>query len=151
MLCAGQSNCLVVSNNIMNFNLGELFCGPGGIALGALSATVKKKKNEEYSTSHAWSADYDEDTRNTYRDNICPENRSSVICKDIRTLKVETLEKIAKIDALAFGFPCNDFSVVGEQKGIDGVYGPLYRYAIDVLEHFKPSWFLAKSVSVIGN
>lgn len=104
----------------MNFLLGELFCGPGGIALGALSATAKNK-TEQFSISHAWATDYDEDTCDTYRDNICPDNKSSVICKDIRQLKIETLEKISKIDALAFGFPCNDFSVVGEQKGIDGL------------------------------
>ena len=134
----------------MNFKLGELFCGPGGIALGAISANVKNGK-EQYSISHAWATDYDEDTCNTYRDNICPENRSSVLCKDIRTLKIETLEKISEIDALAFGFPCNDFSVVGEQKGIEGVYGPLYRYAIDVLEHFKPLWFLAENVGGLRN
>ncbi len=134
----------------MNFRLGELFCGPGGIALGALSATVKKKTGQ-FSISHAWATDYDEDTCETYRDNICPVNRKSVVCKDIRQLKIETLEKISKIDALAFGFPCNDFSVVGEQKGIDGVYGPLYRYAIDVLEHFQPSWFLAENVGGLRN
>lgn len=134
----------------MNFRLGELFCGPGGIALGAISATANGPA-EEFSISHAWATDYDSDTCNTYRDNICPDSRNSVICKDIRQLQTETLESISNIDALAFGFPCNDFSVVGEQKGIDGVYGPLYRYAIDVLEHFRPSWFLAENVGGLRN
>jgi DNA (cytosine-5)-methyltransferase 1 len=47
-----------------------------------------------------------------------------------RKLYYTKLREISDIDALAFGFPCNDFSVVGEQKGMDGVYGPLYAYGI---------------------
>ena len=50
------------------------------------------------------------------------------------------------IDALAFGFPCNDFSVVGEQKGFNGTFGPLYSYGIKVLKRYKPLWFLAENV-----
>jgi DNA (cytosine-5)-methyltransferase 1 len=133
-----------------NFRLGELFCGPGGIALGAKSAKIKKE-SAEYSITHAWATDYDKDTCETYRQNICPESKKSVIHKDIRQLDIETLEKISKIDALAFGFPCNDFSIVGEQKGIDGVFGPLYQYGINVLEHFQPDWFLAENVGGLRN
>ncbi len=45
----------------INFRLGELFCGPGGIALGAKLARVKNE-SAEYSISHAWATDYDKDT-----------------------------------------------------------------------------------------
>ena len=48
----------------------------------------------------------------------------SVICEDVRKLDITSL---GEIDALAFGFPCNDFSVVGEQKGFNGTFGPLDR------------------------
>ena len=54
------------------------------------------------------------------------------------------MSKLAPIDALAFGFPCNDYSVVGEQKGMDGIYGPLYSYGVKALKRFKPQWFLAE-------
>ncbi len=50
------------------------------------------------------------------------------------------------IDALAFGFPCNDFSVVGEQKGFNGTFGPLYTYGVKVLKRYQPLWFLAENV-----
>ena len=46
----------------------------------------------------------------------------------------------------AFGFPCNDFSIVGEQKGFDGSFGPLYSYGVKVLQDKKPQWFLAENV-----
>ena len=62
---------------------------------------------------------------------------------DVRKLDIEPL---GDIDALAFGFPCNDFSVVGEQKGFNGTFGPLYSYGIKVLKRYKPLWFLAENV-----
>lgn len=131
----------------MKFRLGELFSGPGGLALGALSARVIKEGNE-YSIMPVWANDYDKDTCNTYRNNICPENPNKVICEDVHKLD---MTKLPPIDALAFGFPCNDYSVVGEQKGINGVYGPLYSYGIKALKHFKPMWFLAENVGGLKN
>lgn len=59
--------------------------------------------------------------------------------------------QLAPIDALAFGFPCNDYSVVGEQKGMKGVYGPLYSYGVKALKLFKPQWFLAENVGGLRN
>lgn len=122
------------------FRLGELFCGPGGLAYGAANAKIEQKN---YGITHAWANDYDSDTCNTYRHNICPNEPDSVICGDVRKLDLESLPPI---DALAFGFPCNDFSVVGEQKGFDGKFGPLYSYGVSVLKSHKPAWFLAENV-----
>ena len=110
------------------FRLGELFCGPGGLAYGAANARIELNN---YRITHAWANDYDSDTCNTYRHNICPNNPGSVICGDVRKID---LENLPPIDALAFGFPCNDFSVVGEQKGFDGKFGPLYSYGVRVLK-----------------
>lgn len=121
-----------------NFKLGELFCGPGGLALGATTANVDGMR-----IIHQWANDYDRDTCNTYIRNICPDNPDSVICGDVRKLDID---KLGEIDALAFGFPCNDFSVVGEQKGFDGVFGPLYTYGVKALKTYQPKWFLAENV-----
>jgi DNA (cytosine-5)-methyltransferase 1 len=134
----------------ITYRLGELFSGPGGIALGAKAANVTVN-GYSYSIDHAWATDYDRDTCETYRNNICPENPKSVICKDIRKFDLEKLAEISQIDALAFGFPCNDFSVIGEQKGIDGVYGPLYAYGVKTLQIFNPQWFLAENVGGLRN
>ena len=123
------------------FTLGELFCGPGGLAWGALHASIPDYP--EYQIVHKWANDYDADTCETYRTNICPQDPNSVICGDVRQLDIESL---GPIDALAFGFPCNDFSVVGEQKGFAGTFGPLYTYGIKVLERYNPLWFLAENV-----
>lgn len=134
----------------MTFKFGELFCGPGGIGLAAKLAFVKGE-HADYNIEHAWSTDYDKDSCETYRSNICPDNLKSVLKKDIRKLEFSELKKISEIDALAFGFPCNDFSIVGEQKGMDGIYGPLYTYGVKALKYFKPSWFLAENVGGLRN
>lgn len=124
----------------MIFRLGELFCGPGGIAWGATNARVPEC---DYSIEHVWANDYDESTCETYRHNICPDHPETVIHGDVRKID---LSQIPEIDALAFGFPCNDYSVVGEQKGMDGTYGPLYSYGVHVLNTHRPKWFLAENV-----
>lgn len=134
----------------INFRLGELFCGPGGLGLAAKSVSVKSK-NISYMIKHAWATDYDKDTCNTFRNNICPNEPDSVVCKDIRKLNFDKLKEISDIDGLAFGFPCNDFSLVGEQKGINGVYGPLYSYGVKALRYFSPKWFLAENVGGLRN
>lgn len=124
----------------MVFRLGELFCGPGGLAYGAMSAKVSHKNCR---IVHTWANDYDRDTCDTYIHNICPNDPESVLCGDVRKLDIEALPPV---DALAFGFPCNDFSVVGEQKGFDGTFGPLYSYGVKALVAHQPDWFLAENV-----
>ncbi len=126
--------------SVTEFKMGELFCGPGGLAWGALHASIERP---EYRIVHAWANDYDSDTCKTYARNICNGNSDSVYCEDVHTLDIG---KLGKIDGLSFGFPCNDFSVVGEQKGFEGTYGPLYTYGVKVLKRYQPLWFLAENV-----
>ncbi len=132
------------------FRLGELFSGPGGIGLGAKKARVTSN-GQIWKIEHCWATDYDKDSCATYRSNLFPDKPNSVVCKDIRKLDFQRLKDISEIDALSFGFPCNDFSVVGEKKGIDGIYGPLYSYCADALRFFRPKWFLAENVSGLRN
>lgn len=121
------------------YRLGELFCGPGGLAYAAINADIGNGDR----IVHTWANDFDEDTCETYIHNICPSDPGSVYCEDVHELDYN---KLSEIDALAFGFPCNDFSLVGEQLGIKGKYGPLYTYGIKALQKFKPQWFLAENV-----
>ena len=124
------------------FRLGELFCGPGGIACGAHNA---KSDDGSKSIVHAWANDFDPDTCATYAKNICNGDESSVYCKDVRELDIPTL---GPIDAFAYGFPCNSFSNVGEHEGLENEkFGQLYTYGVEVLKYYQPKWFLAENVS----
>lgn len=129
----------------MKFQMGELFCGPGGMALGAHQAADAVSGIE---LQHRWANDYDKDTCATYRRNIPGATEHSVIHEDVRKLDIAALEAI---DGFAFGFPCNDFSVVGEQKGMDGTFGPLYEYGARVLDEKSPKWFVAENVGGLRN
>jgi DNA (cytosine-5)-methyltransferase 1 len=128
--------------------LGELFSGPGGIAIGAKNAnTVAKRLG--FAFEHAWAVDNHPDTTRTYLQNIPGATTGSVLCRDVRDLPAQELLAISKIDGFAYGFPCNDFSIVGEHKGIDGTYGPLYSYGLPILELGTPLFFVAENVGGI--
>lgn len=123
--------------------MGELFCGAGGLALGAKKAQVVTTTGEISSIEHVWGNDFDEWACATYVENILDGDKGKVINSPVQEIKIEEL---SRIDGFAFGFPCNDYSVVGEQKGLDGEYGPLYSYGVKVLDYHEPLWFVAENV-----
>jgi DNA (cytosine-5)-methyltransferase 1 len=129
--------------------LGELFSGPGGIAIGAELANDAISRYSDSKFEHGWAVDNHEQTTETYRCNVKGANEQTVICADVRKISAKDLKKIAKINGFAYGFPCNDFSLVGEHKGIDGQFGPLYSFGIPILNEFNPEFFIAENVGGI--
>lgn len=134
------------------FSLGEFFCGPGGIALGAkIAGEVTSSDGVKYKIEPKWATDIDKDTCATYSKNIHAKsflNDDMVKCADIRDLDIENLPYC---DGFAFGFPCNDFSIVGETKGLTGKYGPLYTYGVKYLKIHQPLWFIAENVGGLSS
>ena len=129
--------------------LGELFSGPGGIAIGAEMANKSIIEFSDTKFVHGWAVDYHDETVATYRHNVEGATEESTLCADVRNISAKKLAKISGIDGFAYGFPCNDFSLVGEQKGINGDFGPLYTYGIPVLEELSPKFFIAENVGGI--
>ncbi len=125
------------------FTLAELFCGPGGLALGASKASVTAK-GKNYRVKPIWANDIDPNACRTYARNIHPTDSEAVVCGPVQKIN---FKKVPPFDCLAFGFPCNDFSIVGEQKGFDGHYGPLYTYGVKAIRAHNPLWFIAENVS----
>lgn len=114
---------------------GELFAGAGGMASGLKAAGLEP----------VWSVDWAEDACETYRNMV----GAHAICDKVENVN---FDKLAKVDGLAFGFPCNDFSMVGEKKGLDGYFGGLYKYAEKAIEKVRPKWFIAENVpGMLGN
>ncbi len=120
------------------FRLGELFAGAGGMALGATNA-----RDGTYSFEHVWANDMDKDSCQTFKNNI-PVAQNHVFCSKVQDLN---FEKLDAIDGLVFGFPCNDFSIVGSRNGISGEYGKLYQWGEKALKYFQPLFFVAENVS----
>lgn len=136
------SEDIVASPAKQTYRLGELFSGAGGMALGAHLATF-----EEHGYRHIWVNDMDKDACNTLQHNL-PIDPSNVFCSDIKEVNFNGLPAI---DGLVFGFPCNDFSVVGDRQGIQGHYGGLYRYGIRGLKILKPLFFVAENVGGLAS
>jgi DNA (cytosine-5)-methyltransferase 1 len=134
-----------------SYKLGEFFCGPGGIALGAKLSKYSDGKSL-YEIVPSWASDYDKDTCETYVRNIHGQNlensKNFIFHNDVRKLDIESLPNC---DGFAFGFPCNDFSLVGETKGLDGEFGPLYSYGVNYLRCHQPKWFIAENVSGLSS
>ena len=90
--------------------VGSLFAGIGGIDLGFQQAGFEI----------VWANELDRDTCKTYRLNF--PNTELFEC-DIRKLNSSSLQKV---DIITAGFPCQPFSVCGDQKGFNDNRGNLF-------------------------
>ena len=129
---------------MLRFKLAEFFSGPGGIGYGAGLSKVKGSSIE-----HAWASDYDQDSCRTYKRNI---KTKAIFCEKVEIFFSLVDKKkiiLPKFDCFAYGFPCNDFSNVGEQLGFKGKFGPLYSYGVELINRYHPKWFVAENVGGI--
>ena len=131
------------------FTIGEMYCGPGGIGLAAKKSRLIVKGNK-YGFEHIWATDNHKDTCMTFQSNIpsLKDKKFKVICENISDSLVD---KLPYVDGFLYGFPCNDFSNVGESKGLDGKYGPLYSYGVKYINKNNPKFFFAENVSGLSN
>lgn len=144
--CLASSPKFIMKQHI--FRLGELFCGPGGFGHAADLASGKFA-GTHFGVKHVWANDIHPDSCETYLKNHSA-NGPRVLCKDIRKVNFQR-DLPESIDALTFGFPCNDFSIVGERSGLSGRYGPLYTHGLMAVAHYRPQWFIAENVGGIHN
>ncbi|HEX5448285.1 MAG TPA: DNA cytosine methyltransferase, partial [Candidatus Saccharimonadales bacterium] len=130
----------------LTLKMGEFFSGTGGLAKGA--TTAKSTNNgTTLSISSVWANDYDEDSCKTYALNIEGDaNSENMLCFDVEQVDINNL---SPIDIFAYGFPCNDFSIVGERLGFGGKFGGLYSYGVEVLNRHKPMVLVAENVGGI--
>ncbi len=134
--------------NKRKFSVSEMYCGPGGIGY-ALETTSLKENGFNFSFDHSWATDYDPDSCQTYKNNVLKENSNSTIyCSDVRDLDIK---KLNVTDGFLYGFPCNDFSNVGESKGLNGKFGALYQYGIEYINHANPLFIFAENVSGLSS
>ena len=122
------------------YNVASLFAGVGGICLGFQNA---KFDDKEYNLCYA--NEIDEYACETYRKNF----KHDLIQGDInKLLKPETCETPKereyyeskrhilfdnKIDILNGGFPCQAFSIAGEQKGFEDERGNLFLSIVELI------------------
>lgn len=127
-----------------SLSVGEMFSGPGGIGIA-----LNRSRIGGFSFHHAWATDYDPDTCRTYQANVLKdEPDAECLCEDIRKLDID---RLPLVDGFLYGFPCNDFSLVGESKGLHGNYGGLYTYGVKYISRANPLFFFAENVSGLSS
>jgi len=67
----------------------------------------------------------------------------NIICDDITNLVEQNLPCA---DVLVGGFPCQDFSLAGKQKGLESERGNLYLTMIKAIKKVQPKIFVAENV-----
>lgn len=140
--CSGETFRTSASGVECTYRLGELFAGAGGMALGAHQARYNKNR-----FVHVWVNDIEQDACRTFAKNFRIPT-SEIHCCDVSNLKFKSLPRI---DGLVFGFPCNDFSIVGDRQGVNGRFGGLYQYGIHALKTQRPLFFVAENVSGLSS
>lgn len=105
--------------------VGCLFSGMGGFASGLAKAGFEL----------SWASDNDEFACAAFKHRF-PD--VTLISKDIRSLSVRA-DRLAAVDVLAAGFPCQSFSQAGGRQGLDDPRGRLFFEIPRLLAEFKPN------------
>ena len=114
---------------MLNYKVGSLYAGVGGICLGFKQAGF----------NIAWSNEWDKNACITYRKNF----RHKLIEGDVWSVNEELLEKV---DVLCAGFPCQAFSVAGYRKGFGDERGQHFFRILDFIEFHKPEVIFLENV-----
>lgn len=121
----------------------EMFSGPGGIGIA-----LNRTRSDKHHFEHVWATDYDADTMRTYKANVLKGTDVPFFLSDVRDLDIDSLPAA---EGFLYGFPCNDFSLVGESKGLDGHFGGLFSYGVRYINRVNPLFFLAENVSGLSS
>jgi DNA (cytosine-5)-methyltransferase 1 len=69
------------------------------------------------------------------------------IFTDITTINKEDLKTLPRIDVIAGGFPCQDISVAGKQKGITAKRSGLWKEFARLINEIRPKYAIIENVA----
>lgn len=110
----------------------SIFSGCGGMDYGF--------HMEGYQT--VWANDCNKWACQTYAANL----GDVIHCTDITEIDPYTATSIPECDVVLGGFPCQDFSIIWKQPGLDGARGGLFRNFVEFVDAKKPKAFVAENV-----
>ena len=106
----------------------DLFSGIGGFSLGL---------KETFNIEHTYYSEIDKYAIDVYKNNF----------KNITYVgSVTDIQDLPKINIITFGSPCQDFSMAGKRKGMDGERSSLILEAIRLIKQCKPDFFIWENV-----
>ena len=120
-----------IGENSKSLKVGSMFAGMGGICLGFM----------QVGCNVVWANEKDKTACRTYRYNF-----GDKILVESDIYKVST-DDIPDMDILTAGFPCQSFSVAGNQKGFADPRGNLFFEIARVLDVKRPQAVFLENVS----
>lgn len=123
----------------------SLFSGCGGMDLGFRGGfEFLGKQYAKHPFEIIWANDFNEAACRTYRKNVGREIHVGDIWQFVNHMPESA-------DVVVGGFPCQDISVNGKGRGVDGARSGLYRAMVKVVEMTKPKVFVAENVKGLLN
>lgn len=131
---------LAVNTDTRRFDVVSLFSGCGGLDLGFLGGfEAFGKFYDTLPFKITWANDIDAVACETYRRNLM----HPIECADIRDVMAKLPERA---EVVIGGFPCQDISVNGLRKGVDGHRSGLYTAMVATVDRCRPKIFVAENV-----
>jgi DNA (cytosine-5)-methyltransferase 1 len=125
------------------YHVVSMFSGCGGMDLGFTGGfRIFGKRYPKLPFDMVWANDLNEAACRTYKRNL----GGHVHCGDIWNL-IDTMPKRA--DVLIGGFPCQDISINGKGRGVNGARSGLYRAMVHAIQRLKPRVFVAENVRAL--
>lgn len=109
----------------------DLFSGIGGFSLGLIQAGFKIKQH--------YFSEIDKHAIANYQYNFKKANYVGSVTDVLKGAKL-------KPNIITFGSPCQDFSVAGKRKGLEGSRSSLIKQAIEIIIKEKPDFFIWENV-----
>lgn len=123
---------MATNNLTKNPTVVSIFSGCGGLDLGF--------HQEGYET--IWANDFAEWAVESFRANF----GDVIHLRDITKIDPYTDKTIPECDVVLGGFPCQDFSIIWKQPGLNGTRGGLFRHFAEFVDAKKPKAFIAENV-----
>lgn len=121
-----------ISKNSTSPKIVSIFSGCGGLDYGF--------HLEGYET--IWANDFAEWACKSFAANF----GDVIQYKDITQINPYTDKTIPDCDIVLGGFPCQDFSIIWKQPGLNGTRGGLFRHFAEFVDAKKPKAFVAENV-----
>ncbi|MBO4661396.1 MAG: DNA cytosine methyltransferase [Bacteroidaceae bacterium] len=111
----------------------SLFSGCGGLDLGF-------EQVGDYKT--VWANDFKHEACETFRNHF----GNVIVEGDIEKIDPYANDVVPYCDLVLGGFPCQDFSIIWKQPGLNGERGNLYKSFLRFVDAKKPKAFVAENV-----
>lgn len=126
----------------------DLFAGIGGFRLAADRLSFKVKT--------VASVEIDPRCRQLYRAVLAKEDLDELAIEDVCSIFASESKhgpgraKLPSFDLLMAGFPCQAFSNIGLRGGMEDPRGQLFFRILDILVHYKPTYFVLENVQKLS-